>query len=77
MNRRTAEQGTAEYRSKKHYLLLSNTSAVRNSLFDIRYSKHKRGLIPLQAVLKALHNITSGRAIELLPGPKDQVFDVE
>jgi hypothetical protein len=32
MNRRTAEQGTAEYRSKKHYLLLSNTSAVRNSV---------------------------------------------
>jgi hypothetical protein len=43
MNRRTAEQGTAEYRSEKHYHLLSSTSAVRNSLFDIQYSKHKRG----------------------------------
>ncbi len=35
MNRRTAEQGTAEYRSEKHFLILSKTSAVRNSLFDI------------------------------------------
>ena len=32
---RTAEQGTAEYRSEKYYLAASKTSAVRNSLFDI------------------------------------------
>ena len=35
MNRRTAEQGTAEYRSKKHYFTPLRTSVVRNSLFDI------------------------------------------
>jgi hypothetical protein len=67
MNRRTTEQGTAEYRSEKHYLMLSNTSAVRNSLFDIRYSKHNRSLIPLHAVLKALHKITSNKVIEHCP----------
>jgi hypothetical protein len=38
MNRRTADQGTAEYRREKLYLILSKTSAVRNSVFDIRYS---------------------------------------
>jgi hypothetical protein len=35
MNRRTAEQGTAEYRSEKHCLTPLKTSVVRNSLFDI------------------------------------------
>jgi hypothetical protein len=65
MNRRTAEQGTAEYRSKKIALLLSKTSAVRNSLFDIRYSKYKTGWISLQAGLAVRHNITSDLAIEL------------
>ena len=35
MNRRTAEQGTAEYRSEKYNLTALKTSAVRNSLFDI------------------------------------------
>jgi len=35
MNRRTAEQGTAEYRSKKHCFTPLRTSVVRNSLFDI------------------------------------------
>jgi len=32
---RTAEQGTAEYRSEKYYFTVLKTSAVRNSLFDI------------------------------------------
>ena len=42
INRRTAEQGTAEYRSEKIIVLfLSKTSAVGNSLFHIRYSKNK------------------------------------
>jgi hypothetical protein len=35
MNRRTAEQGTAEYRSENIFLFFTKTSAVRNSLFDI------------------------------------------
>ena len=43
MNSRTAEQGTAEYRSEQIFLFLSITSAVRNSLFVIRYSKYKGG----------------------------------
>jgi hypothetical protein len=53
---------------------ISKTSAVRNSLFDIRHSKHKRSLIHLQAALNALHNITSGKAIEIWTGPTDLVF---
>jgi hypothetical protein len=32
---RTAEQGTAEYRSEKNYPTALKTSAVRNSLFEI------------------------------------------
>jgi hypothetical protein len=32
---RTAEQGTAKYRSEKYYLTALQTAAVRNSLFDI------------------------------------------
>jgi NADH pyrophosphatase NudC (nudix superfamily) len=44
MNRRTAEPQNIEV--KNITLLLSKTSAVRNSLFDIRYSKYKRGGIP-------------------------------
>jgi hypothetical protein len=32
---RTAEQGTAEYRSEKYCLAALKTSAVRNFLFDI------------------------------------------
>jgi len=68
MNRRTAEQGTAEYRSKKHYLLLSNTSAVRNSLFDIRYFFKKKRRIP-----QGRSEITNHTEA----GPKDQVLDVE
>jgi hypothetical protein len=39
INRRTAEHGTAEYRSEKHCLISLKTSAVRNSLFDIQNSK--------------------------------------
>jgi len=34
LNRRTAEQGTAEYRDEKCCLFPKKTSAVRNSLFD-------------------------------------------
>ena len=44
LNSRTAEQGTAEYRSEKIYLLLQ-TSSVRNSLFDVRYSNYNKGSI--------------------------------
>jgi hypothetical protein len=68
MNRRTAEQGTAEYRSEKHYLLLLNTSAVRNSLFDIRYFLKKRGGFSQDRSEITNHTET---------GPKDRVFDVE
>jgi hypothetical protein len=41
MNRRTAE-----YRSEKHCLIPFKTSAVRNSLFDIRYSTTKIIFLP-------------------------------
>jgi len=49
MNRRTAESagGGQNIEVKNIVSLLSKTSAVRNSLFDIRYSKYKRGWIPL------------------------------
>ena len=37
LNRRTAEQGTAEYRSLKHSGCFLNTSAVGYSLFDVLF----------------------------------------
>jgi hypothetical protein len=48
--------------------LLSKTSAVRNSLFDIRYSKYKRGGIP-QGRSEIINSTETG--------PEDQVFEVE
>jgi hypothetical protein len=39
MNRRTAEQGTAEYRSEKHFLILSKNFCC--SKFLVRYSIFK------------------------------------
>ena len=39
INRRTAEQGTAEYRSENIALLLFKNFCCSNSLFDIRYFK--------------------------------------
>jgi hypothetical protein len=45
MNRRTVEQGTAEYRSEKRFLSLSKTSAVSaGGGFDIRHSIYKNEL---------------------------------
>jgi hypothetical protein len=45
MNRRTAESagGGQNIEVKNIVLFFSKISAVRNSLFDIRYSKYKRG----------------------------------
>jgi hypothetical protein len=43
MNRRTAEQGTAECRSEKHCPIFLKTSAVRYSLFDLPAMRARRG----------------------------------
>jgi len=52
MNRRTAKQGTAEYRSEKHCLILSKTSAVRNFLFDLPAIASRSGEAGGYSILK-------------------------
>jgi hypothetical protein len=55
INRRTAEQGTAEYRSEKHFYISFNNFCCSKLSFGLptlragpqfRYSKYKRGGIP-------------------------------